>query len=174
MRSRLLWAGLLIVAAVGYLAYTGWQGATLYYLTATEATGQMSSLAGRAFRLSGKVADGSISFDPATTQLRFVVTDGQADVALVYHGQTPDNFYAGQTVVAEGAADGRGGMTAERIIVKCPSKYEEGSAAAVDTGSWRDLVIGAGALLAAATCVAVAGRLVSRGAWTKRRPESRG
>lgn len=173
MRSRLLWAGLLIVAAVGYLAYSGWQGATLYYLTASEAAGQMGTLDGRSFRLSGKVAEGSVSWDAAASELRFEVTDGSARIPVTYYGAAPDNFSPGRTVVTEGAVDGRGGMTAERIIVKCPSKYQEGSAAVAGGGSRRGLLIGAGALIAAVACVAVGGRLVVR-ANRARRPESRG
>lgn len=163
MRSRLVWAGLLIVAAVGYLAYTGWQGATLYYLTASEARDRMAELADRTFRLSGTVAPGSIAWDPTSSELRFSVTDGRASVPVVYHGAPPDNLAAGQTVVAEGRADGRGGLAADRILVKCPSKYETAAAAAAGGGtSRRDLYIGAGALVAAAIGAAVVGHRVVR------------
>lgn len=162
MRSRFLWAGLVIVAAVGYLAYTGWQGATLYYLTASEASGQMGSLAERGFRLSGQVAEGSVAWDPGTSELRFDVTDGQASVAVLYRGAAPDSFAAGRTVVAEGVADGRGGMTADRIIVKCPSKYEDATAVGDGTQdqNHNSLLLGVGVLVVAVACVAVAGRLV--------------
>lgn len=161
MRSRLVWAGLLVVAAVAYLAYTSWHGATLYYLTPSEAQGQMASLSGRPFRLAGKVAPGSVHWNPATTELEFRVTDGTASVPVVYKGAAPDNFGPDQQVVAEGVADGRGGMTASRLIIKCPSKYEQGSASSTQPQT-RNLAIGGAAVLVAVVLVAVAGRYLGR------------
>ncbi len=163
MRSRLLVVGLLIVAAVGYLAYSSFQGATLYYLSPSEAAGQMTSLAGRTFRLAGKVAEGSVAFDPATSVLTFAIADAAARVGVTYSGAAPDNFAAGQEVVVEGTADGHGGLAASRVIVKCPSKYEGATASTTTGGAGNSgLLVGLAAVAVGAGCVLVAGRLLAR------------
>lgn len=129
MRRRLWWAGLLALAAVVYLGYSGWQGAALYYLTPAEAQERLSSLSGRNFRLAGNVA-GEVAWDPGTRLLEFRVTDGAAAVPVLYRGAPPDNFGPGRQVVVEGTADEQGKVLATRLLLKCPSKYEEAPASA--------------------------------------------
>ncbi len=162
MRKRLIWVGLLVLAAVGYLAYTSWQGAALYYLTPSEAVAQGASLNGRSFRLAGLVAEGSVRWDAETSELRFVVTDGSSSVPVLYRGAAPDNFAPGQQIVAEGTADGNGGLVASRLIVKCPSKYEQVPGAVPSASGRRNLLVGGAAILAAVLLVAVASRLLGR------------
>lgn len=150
MRRRLLWAGLLVVVAVGYLAYSGWQGAALYYLTPAEA--REKALSGRVFRVAGRVGT-DVAWDPGTVVLRFQVTDGTAAVPVVYRGAPPDNFGPGQQVVVEGSGDGQGGLVASRLIMKCPSKYEQAAASAAPAG--RNVLYLGGAALVLAVGVAV-------------------
>ncbi|RJQ04627.1 MAG: cytochrome c maturation protein CcmE [Bacillota bacterium] len=167
VRSRLMLAGVLVLAAVVYLAYTSWQGAAMYYLTPSEVASQGEALRGRSFRLAGVVAEGSVVFDAAEGELRFDVVDDTSAVPVLYAGSLPDNFAAGQQVVAEGTGDGTGGMVATRLIIKCPSKYEEGSA---QTASGRNtLLIGVAGVAGSAVLVGCVALLVGRG----RRPRGR-
>lgn len=150
MRGRLLWAGLLVLVAVVYLAYAGWQGAATYYVTPSEARGGSF---GRSFRLAGNVAPG-VTWDGASMLLQFEVTDGVATVPVVYRGAPPDNFAAGQQVVVEGTVDGQGRVVASRLIMKCPSKYEQATRSGNAAGR-RGVYLG-GAALAGAVGLAVA------------------
>lgn len=156
MRRRLLWAGLLVLAAVAYLAYTGWQGAALYYLTPSEARARGTST--RSFRVAGNVGP-DVTWDAAAMVLRFEVTDGVASVPVVYRGAPPDNFGPGQQVVVEGTGDGTGTIVARRLIMKCPSKYEQAPAAARPGGS--GLYLGGAAVVLAIGLAAVASRRLS-------------
>lgn len=154
MRRRLLWVSVVVMAAVGYLAYTGWQGAATYYLTPAEAAGR--DMSGRTFRVAGTVGEG-VAWDAGERVLRFEVTDGTGRVAVVYRGAPPDNFAAGQQVVVEGVGEGRGSMTASRIIMKCPGKYEQAPSQA---GGRSALYLGgAGVVAALVLALAVSRRL---------------
>ena len=53
-------------------------------------------------RLGGLVVEGSIAHDKASGEVRFVVTDGAAQVAVHYRGLVPDLFREGQGVVVTG------------------------------------------------------------------------
>ncbi|MDI6823021.1 MAG: cytochrome c maturation protein CcmE [Bacillota bacterium] len=150
MRRRLLWASLLVIVAVGYLAYTGWQGAALYYLTPAEAREKV--LSGRTFRVAGNVGP-DVAWDPGARVLRFQVTDGKVAVPVLYRGAPPDNFGPGQQVVVEGAGDGQGGLVASRLIMKCPSKYEQAPATAPPAG--RNVLYLGGVVVALAVGLAV-------------------
>lgn len=159
MRGRLLWAGLLVLLAVVYLAYSGWQGAALYYLTPSEA--QERVLSGRAFRLAGKVGP-DVAWDATAKLLQFQVTDGTAAVAVVYRGVPPDNFGPGQQVVVEGTGDGQGRVVANRLIMKCPSKYEQAPASTRPAGQNVLYVGGAAVALAVGLAVVASRRLTGR------------
>ncbi len=159
MRSRLWWAGLLVVVAVVYLAYTGWQGATLYYLTPAEARDR--ALSGRTFRVAGNVGP-DVAWDGTSLELRFKVVDDSAALPVVYRGAPPDNFGPGQQVVVEGTADGQGGLVANRLIMKCPSKYEQASVATRSSGGGV-LYLGGIALALAVGLAVVASRRFTAG-----------
>ncbi|HHY93833.1 MAG TPA: cytochrome c maturation protein CcmE [Firmicutes bacterium] len=127
MKLKFLWMGLIVIAAVAYFLYTGWQGAALYYLTVGEAYQRLPDLQGKTFRLTGTVDGSSIRWEEEAGRLQFRMTDGEWSIPVRYQGPRPDNFGAGQQVVVEGQLDAGGSMTAARLIVKCPSKYEQGS-----------------------------------------------
>ena len=59
-------------------------------------------LEGGRVRLGGLVVEGSVTRDKASGEVRFVVTDGAAQVAVHYRGLVPDLFREGQGVVATG------------------------------------------------------------------------
>ena len=56
----------------------------------------------RRVRLGGLVEKESLSRSPDGRVISFRVTDGAADLAVVYEGLLPDLFREGQGVVAEG------------------------------------------------------------------------
>lgn len=136
MKLKFLWV-VIVIAAAAYYLYTGWQGAALYYLTVGEAYQRLPDLQGKTFRLSGTVDGSSIRWEEEAGRLQFCMTDGARSIPVCYQGPRPDNFAAGQQVVAEGQLDANGSMTAARLIVKCPSKYEQGAGGTGQAGQGR-------------------------------------
>ena len=124
MRKRkFLIGGIIIILAIGYLAYTGFQASAAYYLTVSETIAKGSSLLGENLRVNGKVAADSITSDINTLSLKFALTEGGKSLPVVYEGVTPDNFRADTDVVIEGHLDSSGVFQANGILTKCPSKY---------------------------------------------------
>ena len=92
----------------------------------------------RRFRLGGLVEAGSVT--KAGTETRFVVTDTQKTVPVVYRGILPDLFREGQGVVAEGSLGPDGVFVAREVLAKHDENYmpPEVAKAIKDAGQWKD------------------------------------
>ena len=89
----------------------------VFFYTASEIPADMED---RTIRLGGLVKDGSVDIDGL--KARFVVTDGDAEVAVSFDGALPSLFREGQGVVAEGRImDGR--LTASNVLAKHDETY---------------------------------------------------
>jgi len=59
-RRRLIIAGVVVLAALGFLVVRGLGNATLYFRTADEAVAQKQQLGDKRFRIEGSVVDGTV------------------------------------------------------------------------------------------------------------------
>jgi cytochrome c-type biogenesis protein CcmE len=118
--------GVVILAAVGYLVYSGLR-TNVYYQTVSEL--QAGGAGGQQVRLAGNVVPGSIVREEGTSTIRFQVADAGGDLPVVYRGAVPDIFGPDIEVVLEGKYDPATGFAADTLLAKCPSKFE-GQAAA--------------------------------------------
>lgn len=121
-------AGLVIVAAIAFLAISSFQSNSMYYLTVPELKAQ-AQVDGPAFfdkrvRVSGPLHKESIDWNAKTMTLQFHIADGSEMFPVVYNGPVPDTMENGETVVVEGKYTREGVFNASTILVKCPSKYE--------------------------------------------------
>ena len=76
--------------------------------------------------MHGFVVAGSISRDLAAGHVDFAIADRESPrrLAVRYHGiDVPDLFRDGAEVVVEGRSTAAG-FDAQRVLAKCPSKYE--------------------------------------------------
>jgi len=122
-RTRLIIAAAVVVGALIYVIIGGIRGAIVYYITPSELLAQEPEVQGRTVRLGGQVVAGSKQWNPATQELRFQVTDGQATVPVYYKGAPPNLFTEGQGAIVEGAWTA-GEMRARSIIVKHSEEYK--------------------------------------------------
>jgi cytochrome c-type biogenesis protein CcmE len=117
-------AVVVLVSAIAYLAFTGFEQSMVYYLTVKELKAKGSDVYGQDVRVSGWVREGSIRSDRKDLEHKFVITEEGEDLPVVYNGVTPDTFKDGAEVVVEGRYDSGGVFKAENLLAKCPSKYE--------------------------------------------------
>jgi len=121
--KKLILITVLAVAVIGYLVYTGVRDTMVYYLTVGELVENGSQSSDGGVRVSGKVLEGSVTWDPKALRLRFLVGDEKATLPVIYQGVVPDSFKPGREVVIEGTYMG-GEFAANQIMPTCPSKYE--------------------------------------------------
>ena len=124
-RRRLLIGVVLVVLGSGTaaaLALRAFQENLLYFYSPSQiAAGEAPG--GRAFRVGGLVAAGSVHRDPQSLAVSFTLTDTLYSVDVVYDGVLPDLFREGQGIVANGRmlADGR--FEASQVLAKHDENY---------------------------------------------------
>ena len=101
------------------------EGTFQYYSSVAEFR-QAAPDSSRALRVHGFVVDGSIVRDLPAGHVDFAIRDQGGSVLDVrYRGiDVPDLFADGAEVVVEGRT-GPDRFLADRLLAKCPSKYEE-------------------------------------------------
>ena len=91
---------------------------------------------GQPLRLGGLVKEGSVTIDGLRSV--FTVTDGKADVTVLYDNALPSLFREGQGVVAEGLMD-NGKFIATNVLAKHDENYMPAEVAEKlkSTGVWK-------------------------------------
>ncbi|MFO7245355.1 MAG: cytochrome c maturation protein CcmE [Thermaerobacter sp.] len=131
LRTRLALVGGVVVLVVAYLMVSGFSAGKVYYHTVDEFAAQQDALEGQFVRVSGVVLPGTVDWQPTQVRLEFTLGSaegGQAAVPVVYDRVKPDLLADDVPVVVEGRMGADGVFHAERVLVKCPSKYEAAAA----------------------------------------------
>ena len=127
-RRRLLWVLALVVAAgiAAALVAMALQRNVAYLYTPGEVmrgeAGASVASGETRFRLGGMVAANSFTRAPGSMEARFAVTDGDAEMPVVYTGILPDLFREKQAVIATGRMDGDR-FVAEQVLAKHDETY---------------------------------------------------
>ncbi len=148
--NKFFFGGMLLLAAVVLLVITSLRGNAQYYLTIEELiaskTGQSAKV-----RVSGVVLGDTITYNPQTLDLTFTVAHIPGDndeiealgglasvlhqasldphaprLQVVYNGVKPDLLTNEAQAIMTGSLGADGVFYAEELLLKCPSRYEEG------------------------------------------------
>ena len=119
-RRRLWLAGIVVLAALGFLVFQGLGNATLYFRTADEAVAQRAELGDRRFRIEGDVVDGSVQ--QVGNDVSFILTSKSVEVPVRHKGDPPELFRPGIPVVLEGRFQGDH-FSSDRIMVRHSETY---------------------------------------------------
>lgn len=113
----------LILLAIGYLAYTGVQESKSYYVTIKELRGMGESAYTKRLRVAGNVQPGSIK--RAGTKVDFVLVEKGQLLNVEYSGTEapPDTFKDDSQALADGSFGHDGVFHAKQLQAKCASKY---------------------------------------------------
>jgi cytochrome c-type biogenesis protein CcmE len=109
------------VLLAGALVYTSFAGAS-----EARSPSQLvaAAKAGETYELTGKVLDGSITKDGATTTFRVRDRDGTVSVPVTYTGAVPDPFRDGREVIVDVRKEGATFVgEKDSLVTKCPSKF---------------------------------------------------
>ncbi|MGH9487846.1 MAG: cytochrome c maturation protein CcmE [Terriglobales bacterium] len=119
----------LILAALGWLAFTTARNTRAYFVTVTQLVTMPPAVAhARRIRVSGDVVPGSIHKGMAEGEVEtvFEITQGGHVLPVAYVGTDPlpDTFVGNAQAVAEGRLLPNGSFRATGVQAKCASKYE--------------------------------------------------
>jgi cytochrome c-type biogenesis protein CcmE len=127
-RMRLIIVGFVIAVAFGYFGFTAFQSATSYYLTVDELIERGPS-AGDLLQVKGSLVLESFTREAAdgsgpTIVAEFLLEDNGHQVSATFDGALPDLFFNPHSEIVLGGTYGEDGVfAADRVLVKCPSKY---------------------------------------------------
>ncbi len=126
MSKRKVIIGLAIIPILllGYLAFQGLENSIAYYYTIAEAAA-MEGVNER-IRIKGDLIKDSMDYQPELPLLTFTITDGENKLAMSYADVLPDNFAHADEVIVEGQFNQEREFIVSKLMLQCPSKYEEG------------------------------------------------
>ena len=120
-RLAVIAGGLAILgSAVGLIAFALSDKITFFYTPSDVAEKAVEQ--GRRIRLGGMVEKGSFQRAPGSMEAHFRVTDGDAQLPVMYDKILPDLFREGQAVVATGTMRD-GVFVAENVLAKHDETY---------------------------------------------------
>jgi cytochrome c-type biogenesis protein CcmE len=114
-----------ILLAIAYFAFAGYQEGKAYYSTIDELAMMGTSANGKRLRVAGIVQPGSINRDGK--DVSFTLTQDEVhslDVRYTGSEPVPDTFKDGSEAIVEGLRQNDGSFEADHIQAKCASKYE--------------------------------------------------
>ena len=138
---RRLWivaAAASVLAVAGGLAATALRDAMVFFYSPAQVA-EAPPAPGERVRVGGLVVEGSVE-RPSDGGAHFSVTDGAAEVRIIYAGSLPDLFREGQGIVAQGAFDEAGLFQASTVLAKHDESYmpPEVADALREQGVWRE------------------------------------
>ncbi len=116
----------IMLAAFGYFSYTAFESAQSFYLTVDELVELGPSGADQSVQVKGKLVEDSFAREGGTSTLaHFLLHENGAQVDATYDGVLPDLFFNPHSEIVLGGTYEDGGLfVADRVYVKCPSKYQ--------------------------------------------------
>ncbi len=123
-RLKFVLGGLVIVGALIWLGFIGFQESKAYYITVEEFSAMQGQLHGKTVKVAGDVVAGSI--DRSASPMQFRISSNGQTLKVKYVGKDviPDTFRDESKAVVEGNLGSDGVFQARHIEAKCASKYE--------------------------------------------------
>jgi cytochrome c-type biogenesis protein CcmE len=120
---KIVAAAVVVLATVGWLAYTGVRDTKSYYCTIGELNAMGKKAYTRNLRVAGNVQPGSIQ--RSGTNARFVLLEQGLTLQVNYQGAEPppDTFKDDAQALAVGTYGRDGVFHATQLQAKCASKY---------------------------------------------------
>ena len=107
--------------AVGLVVYAMRENINLFYPPSKIAAGEVPH--NRTIRGGGCVKPGSVSRSKQNLDVSFIITDGLAEVPVIFSGILPDLFAEGEAAVINGKIDDKGIFKADQVLAKHDENY---------------------------------------------------
>lgn len=107
--------------AVGLMAFALRENINLFYPPSKIAAGDVPH--NTRIRAGGCVKPGSVERADDSLQIRFLITDGTADVKVNFNGILPDLFAEGEAAVINGIVTETGEINASEVLAKHDENY---------------------------------------------------
>lgn len=123
-KIKFLVGSLIIVAAIAWLGFSGFDESLAYYKTVDELKLMKDDAYEKRLRVAGNVVEGSIERLPGTVRFKLEQKGEVLPIKYIGKDLLPDTFKGGAQAMAEGHLSRSGEFEASKIQAKCASKYE--------------------------------------------------
>jgi len=137
--TKFILAGVIVIAAVAWLAFTGARDSKSYYVTIAELNAMGSKAYSRNLRVAGNVQPGSITRSGTTANFTLVELDRTLRVQYSGAEPPPDTFKDDAQALAIGTYSKDGTFHATQLQAKCASKYAPAKPGESPTGNTKPL-----------------------------------
>ncbi|WNZ57879.1 cytochrome c maturation protein CcmE [Microbulbifer sp. JTAC008] len=123
-KQRLILVLVLVVlssAAVGFVAYAMRGNIDYFYAPKAFAAGEVPME--KRIRAGGCVVPGSVQRATGSLEVQFVITDGEAQLSVVFDKILPDLFAEGEAAVITGQLMPSGVLRADQVLAKHDETY---------------------------------------------------
>ena len=133
---------IVVLSGFGYLLAGGIGEGLVYYLTPNELLAQRAAVRGKALRLAGQIAPGSVRWDAQAVDLRFAMVDTAGAGRIDVHATRvpPPMFREGMGVVVEGRLTQAGIFEATNLMVKHSNEYRAPAEGHDASSTYRSLI----------------------------------
>lgn len=118
--SLIVAAGIILAASAGLILFA-LNDRIVFFYTPSDLTKQVIG-PGTRVRIGGLVEVGSVD-KSSLPLIKFSITDGDAQLAVIYKGSLPDLFREGQGVVSEGIISSDHVLQADTVLAKHDENY---------------------------------------------------
>jgi cytochrome c-type biogenesis protein CcmE len=123
-KIRLLVVTVILLAVVGYMIYSSAGQSAAYFKEINEVTAD-STYVGKTVKVGGLVLKDSVKKDGKTVTFKIYEKDKKhSQMTVVYSGQLPSQFGSDIEAIVDGKLVAQDRIEADRLVTKCPSKYE--------------------------------------------------
>ncbi len=124
-RWKIALIGAILIVTFLYFSVSVLQTSTSFYLTVDELV-QRETEPVQSLQVKGKLVEGTFSRNISRNTLAtFMLEENGAQVKATYDGVLPDLFFNPHSeIVLGGTYSPELGFSANRVLVKCPSKYQ--------------------------------------------------
>ena len=120
-----------IIGAVIIVVFLAWGASAFLKTTIQYVSIQEAARSDRTVQVMGKIDFDNVNYQTDSSRLEFSIYDAEAQdkaaathLPVVYYGVVPGNFDQATSVVLKGKMGEQGAFVADRMLVKCPSKYQ--------------------------------------------------
>ena len=125
-KLKFLIAGFIIVGSFLYLGISAFKSNNFVYShTVDEVTAKGPGLQNRGIKVEGKLVPKTLVREPKAMKISFRLQGETRSLSVRFKGVPPDLLENGMPIIAVGKLDDKGVLAATKLMVRCPSKFEE-------------------------------------------------
>lgn len=119
-----------IIGTIVVVVFVVWGASAFFRTTVQYVSFEEARNATKTVQVAGKIDFSDVTYDDKTSRLIFSIYEMNSDdpahpekLKVIYDGIVPGNFDQATSVLVRGRP-GEDGFIAEKLLVKCPSKYQ--------------------------------------------------